>query len=186
MAAPDFIFAPQGWVRDKAGTGLVHVSDLFTPTISNSTDLSAWTITGTVAAPVAPNEGTSFVPAGVTNIIELDPDEAIARSITLTADPEFQRDLQVRVMARTWMDIHAANTALSEVTADTWDFSSLEITLSKTDSTLPAPSSDIVPLHWATLETAFTLPIGTTTHLLTVTNTGTKRVQLAKVSARLA
>jgi len=28
MAAPDFIFAPQGWIRDKAGTGLVHISDL--------------------------------------------------------------------------------------------------------------------------------------------------------------
>lgn len=48
MAAPDFIFAPQGWVRDKAGTGLIHVSDLFASIAGGGTVAPPLTLTTSI------------------------------------------------------------------------------------------------------------------------------------------
>jgi len=149
--------------------------------MGNSTELSGWTIDGTIATPFVPADNN--LPRDTTGCIEITTANKISQSITNPSLNE-EVEVEVRAIARYFPTINDPAGSTFTITEDTYDYADLAMDITTgTDAAHIHTMTDRINTHWKEVSFRISIPHACTSMKFKFYSKD-KTIQIAKVSVK--
>jgi hypothetical protein len=156
-------------------------TELLAQTNVGDSEISAWTITGSVTPYATSDTG---LPYSTTKVVDVSVNNKISQTLTYTKDVA-DKKIQIKVWARVFPSVFNPTSDISTapITSDSFDLGTLGIELANPGQ-LSQEFTDIVGLHWKEILIDTVAPAQSSTMTITVYSKD-KTIQIAKVSVKI-